>query len=43
VKTALQGLLTQLQEVQADVKKGAVPDTTVTSLNTASTAADNAC
>jgi hypothetical protein len=43
VKTALQGLLTQLKEVQADVKKGAVPDTTVTSLNTASTAADNAC
>jgi hypothetical protein len=43
VKTALQGLLTQLKQVQADVKKGTVPDTTVTSLNTASTTADNAC
>jgi hypothetical protein len=43
VKAALQSLLTQLKVVQTDVKKGSVPDTTVTSLNTASTAADNAC
>jgi hypothetical protein len=43
VKTALQSLLTQLKQVQSDVQKGAVPDATVTSLNTASTAADKAC
>jgi hypothetical protein len=43
VKSALQSLLTQLKEVQSDVKNGAVPDTTVASLNAASTAADNAC
>jgi hypothetical protein len=43
VKTALQALLTKLQEVQADVKAGAVPKDTVSSLNTASSAADNAC
>jgi hypothetical protein len=43
VKTALQSLLTQLKGVQSDVKNGSVPDTTVTSLNAASTAADNAC
>jgi len=29
--------------VQSDVKKGAVPEATVTSLNAASTTADNAC
>ena len=43
VKTALQGLLTQLTHVQADVKKGAVPAATVSSLNSASAAADSAC
>lgn len=43
VKTALQGLLTQLTQVQGDVKKGAVPAATVSSLNAASSAADNAC
>jgi hypothetical protein len=43
VKSALNGLLVQLKTVQADVKSGSVPTSTVDSLNTASTAADNAC
>jgi len=43
VKSALQGLVTQLTQVQADVQKGSVPATTVTQLNTASAAADSAC
>ena len=43
VKTALNGLLTQLKTVQADVKAGSVPTSTVNSLNAASTAADKAC
>ena len=43
VKTALNGLLTQLKTVQTDVKAGAVPTSTVNSLNAASTAADKAC
>jgi hypothetical protein len=42
-KSALQGLLTQLTQVQADVQKGSVPSTTVSQLNTAASAADNAC
>jgi len=40
---ALNGLLVQLKTVQSDVKSGSVPTSTVNSLNTASTAADNAC
>jgi hypothetical protein len=43
VKSALDGLLTQLKSVQADVKSGTVPASTVTTLNAASTTADNAC
>jgi len=43
VKTALQGLVTELTQIQADVKRGAVPASTVTALNAASAAADNAC
>ena len=43
VKSALQGLISQLTRVQADVQKGSVPASTVTQLNTASAAADNAC
>jgi hypothetical protein len=43
VKSALNGLLTQLNTVKADVKSGTVPTTTVNSLNAASTTADNAC
>jgi hypothetical protein len=43
VKTALQGLLTDLNTVQADVRKGSVPAATVSSLNSASAVADNAC
>jgi hypothetical protein len=43
VKSALNGLLGQLKSVQSDVKSGSVPTSTVNSLNTASTAADNAC
>jgi hypothetical protein len=43
VKSALNGLLTQLKAVQADVKSGSVPTSTVNSLNAASTAADHAC
>jgi hypothetical protein len=43
VKSALNGLLTQVETVKADVKAGSVPSTTVSALNAASTAADNAC
>jgi hypothetical protein len=43
VKSALNGLLTQLKSVQSDVKSGSVPASTVNSLNAASTAADKAC
>ncbi len=43
VKSALQGLLTQLTQVQADTQKGSVPAATVTQLNTAAVATDNAC
>ena len=43
VKSALNGLLTQLNTVQTDVKSGSVPTTTVNALNAASTAADSAC
>jgi hypothetical protein len=43
VKSALQGLLTQMTQVQADTQKGSVPAATVTQLNTAADAADNAC
>jgi hypothetical protein len=43
VKSALNGLLTQLKTVQSDVKSGSVPTNTVDALNAASTKADNAC
>ena len=42
VKSALNGLLTQLKTVKTDVKSGTVPTTTVTALNAASTTADKA-
>ena len=43
VKSALNGLLTELKLVKSDVQSGAVPATTVSALNAASTAADKAC
>jgi hypothetical protein len=43
VKAALNGLLTELKTVQADVRAGSVPTKTVDALNNASSAADNAC
>jgi hypothetical protein len=43
VKSALQGLLTRLTQVQADTQKGSVPAATVTQLNTAAVATDNTC
>ncbi len=43
VKSALNGLLTQLNTVKTDVKSGTVPTTTVNALNAASTTADHAC
>jgi hypothetical protein len=43
VKTALNGLLTELKSVQADVGSGSVPTDTVDALNNASNAADHAC
>jgi hypothetical protein len=43
VKSALQGLLSQLEAVQADVRSGSVPVGTVDKLNAASAKADNAC
>lgn len=43
VKSALNGLLTQLNSVKTDVQSGSVPTNTVNDLNAASTTADNAC
>lgn len=43
VKSALTGLLTELDTVKKDVQAGQVPANTVDALNTASTNADNAC
>jgi hypothetical protein len=43
VKSALNGLLTQLQSVNTAVKSGSVPTNTVNALNAASTSADSAC
>jgi hypothetical protein len=43
VKSALNGLLTQLKSVDTDVKSGSVPTNTVNALNAASSTADNAC
>ena len=43
VKSALNGLLTELKSVQADVGSGSVPTKTVAALNNASGAADQAC
>jgi hypothetical protein len=43
VKSALNGLLTELDTVKKGVQTGAVPASTVDALNAASTNADNAC
>jgi hypothetical protein len=43
VKSALTGLRTELDAVKKGVQAGSVPASTVDSLNTASTNADNAC
>jgi hypothetical protein len=43
VKSALDGLLSELSTVRTDVQKGSVSAQTVTALNNASRAADNAC
>lgn len=43
VKSALTGLLTELQSVKAGVESGSVPASTVSALNAASAKADNAC
>lgn len=43
VKSALDGLSSELSTVRADVQKGSVPAQTVAALNSASHAADNAC
>ena len=43
VKSALNGLLSELRTVQADVAAGTVPTSTVNALNAASTTADKAC
>lgn len=43
VKSALTGLVTELQTVKADVQSGTVPASTVNALNAASASADNAC
>ena len=43
VKSAIGGLLSELETVRSDVAQGAVPASTVDALNAASTAADNAC
>ena len=43
VKSALSGLLTQLNSVKTDVQSGSVPTNTVSALNAASTTADKAC
>jgi hypothetical protein len=42
-KTALQRLLTDLTEVQTDIKHGSVPSAAVEQLNAAASAADGAC
>jgi hypothetical protein len=43
VKSALNGLLSELRTVQTDVAAGEVPARTVNALNAASTTADHAC
>jgi hypothetical protein len=43
VKSALDGLLTEVTTVRADVRKGTVPPATVSQLNAAANTADNAC
>jgi hypothetical protein len=43
VKSALNGLLTQLKTVQADIAAGTVPSAAVNALNAGATAADHAC
>ena len=43
VRSALNGLLSELKTVQAEVASGAVPTSTVNALNAASTTADKAC
>ena len=43
VKSALDGLLAELNTVRTDVGKGSVPTATVGALNTAADAADSAC
>jgi hypothetical protein len=43
VKSALNGLLAELNAVRTDVGKGSVPPATVSALNAAAGAADNAC
>jgi len=43
VKSALNGLLTELKAVQGDVAAGSVPSAAVNALNAASTTADHAC
>jgi hypothetical protein len=43
VKSALNGLLTELDTVKKGVHTGSVPASTVDALNAASTTADNAC
>ena len=43
VKSALDGLVTELTTVQGDVRKGSVPQSTVQSLNSAANAVDSAC
>jgi hypothetical protein len=43
VKSALNGLLTQLNAVKTDVQSGSVPTATVNALNAASSTADQAC
>jgi hypothetical protein len=43
VKSALNGLLTELKTVQGDVTAGAVPSAAVNALNADSATADHAC
>jgi hypothetical protein len=43
VKAGLQGLVADLTHVQADVQKGTLPASTVSTLNSASAVADSAC
>ena len=43
VKSALDGLLAEMNTVRTDVGKGSVPTATVGALNTAANAADSAC